>query len=282
MKFPIVDTHQHLWDPAQFRYSWMDGFEILKRRCMVEEYQAAADGTNIVETVYVDTDVDESDLGREIAHVFHLAEDPTNRIGGIVPGAKLEKPDFIRPLEKFIGHPKLKGVRRVFHMQPDELMQAPQILASLRSLPQYGLSFDLCVLPRQLPLAAKLVRHCPDVSFILDHCGVPDIKGGALDPWRENLLLLAQEPNVSCKVSGLVAYADPETWTAETLRPYVEHAIACFGWDRVMWGGDWPVCTVATSLRKWRLAALSLTSNATQQQQENFWAGNARRIYRLQ
>lgn len=279
--FPVIDTHQHLWDPAAFRYSWMNDFPTIRRRMMIEEYRQALEGANVAQTVYVDTDVDEVDLAAEIEMIFSLAEDPANRIGGIVAGAKLETPDFFTHLEKYTRHPKLKGLRRVLHTQPDELSQTPQFIQNVESLSSRGLSFDLCVLPRQLPLALRLVQKCPAVTFVLDHCGVPDVKGQALDPWREGIRLLAAEPNITCKVSGLVAYADPEKWTVDDFRPFVGHVIECFGWNRVMWGGDWPVCTLTATLRQWLDAALSLTSAATCEQRENFFGGNAVKIYRL-
>ncbi|TGU21914.1 amidohydrolase family protein, partial [Mesorhizobium sp. M4B.F.Ca.ET.150.01.1.1] len=107
-----------------------------------------------------------------------------------------------------------------------------------------GLTFDLVVLPHQIPRAIALADLAPDVQFVLDHCGVPDIKGRAEHPWREQIAAIARRPNVVGKISGVVAYADPATWTAETLRPYVEHTIGSFDWDRVVWGSDWPVCTL--------------------------------------
>ena len=281
MSIPVIDTHQHLWDPETLRYSWMDGFPAIRRRAMMEEYREATAGLGIVETVYVDTDVDEVDQEREIATIFGLADDPANRIGGIVAGAKLEKAGALDHLERWAKHPKLKGIRRVLHTQPDDLSQQPQFWENLQAVGERGWSFDLCVLPRQLPRATELAGKFPEVSFILDHCGVPDIKAGALEPWRTNLRELAQRPNVACKVSGLVAYADPEKWTVQDLQPFFAEALEGFGWDRVMWGGDWPVCTLSASLKAWLEAARKLTEGATAEQRRQFFEGNARRIYRL-
>jgi len=281
VSFSIIDTHQHLWDPETFRYSWMDGFPAIKRRAMIEEYRAATDGLHIGQTVYVDTDVDETDLGREIAAIFSLADDPVNRIGGIVAGAKLEKPEPFAHLAKWLLHPKLKGIRRVLHTQPDELSREPRFRENMREVERRAWSFDLCVLPRQLPLARDLVGSFPGVTFILDHCGGPDIKGRALDPWRRDLQDLSAQSNVVCKVSGLITCADPRNWSVEDLRPFFEHVVACFGWDRLLWGGDWPVCNLNASLKDWLDAAKTLTARATEEQRAKFFEGNARRIYRL-
>jgi predicted TIM-barrel fold metal-dependent hydrolase len=281
VKPAFVDTHQHLWDPARFSYSWLADFPTLNQRFMLEEYRAATPGLDIVRTVYVDTDVDEASLPAETAAIFALAAQPGSRIGGIVPGAKLEKADCWSHLQPFFGHPLLKGVRRVLHTMPDELSQQPQFIANVRSLPERGLSFDVCVLARQLPLAQALVRRCPQVSFILDHCGVPDVKGQAFDPWREQLRELSHEPNIVCKISGLVAYADPQHWTTEHLRPFFVHAIACFGWDRVLWGSDWPVCTLTSSLARWAQTAQELAAQATPDERDRLFRRNAERVYRL-
>jgi predicted TIM-barrel fold metal-dependent hydrolase len=281
VKTAFVDTHQHLWDPARFSYGWLAGFSQLNQRFMLEEYRAATQDLNIVRTVYVDTDVDEADLPAETAAIFALAAQPGSLIAGIVPGAKLEKQDCWGHLQPFFGHPLLKGVRRVLHTMPDELSQQPQFLENVRALPARGLSFDLCVLSRQLPPALALVRHCPQVSFILDHCGVPDVKGQGLDPWREHLRELSREPNVVCKISGLVAYADPVNWTTDHLRPFFDHAVDCFGWDRVLWGSDWPVCTLSSSLTRWAATAQELAAQATPDERDRFFRRNAERIYRL-
>jgi predicted TIM-barrel fold metal-dependent hydrolase len=149
------------------------------------------------------------------------------------------------------------------------------------SLSGYGLSFDICVLARQLPIAIKLISKCPDVTFILDHCGVPQVKEQNLDPWRTHITEIANFPNVVCKISGVVAYADPKTWTAEDLRPFVEHAIASFGWDRVLFGSDWPVCTLSASFRAWVEALQAITRNAGEANQNKLFHDNAVGVYHL-
>jgi len=125
------------------------------------------------------------------------------------------------------------------------------------------------------------VRDCPRVSFILDHCGVPQVKDKQLDPWRGYIREISKLPNVVSKVSGVVVYADHERWTPEDLRPFVEHVIACFGWDRVMFGSDWPVCTQAASLKQWVEALMLITRDASETQRRKLFHDNAERVYRL-
>jgi predicted TIM-barrel fold metal-dependent hydrolase len=126
-----------------------------------------------------------------------------------------------------------------------------------------------------------LAERCPRVTFILDHCGVPQVKEKVLDPWRFHIAELAKSQNVFCKISGIVAYADRQHWTTEDLRPYVEHVITCFGWDRVLFGSDWPVCTLAASYRQWVDALTLITLDAGRANQKMLFHDNAIRVYRL-
>jgi predicted TIM-barrel fold metal-dependent hydrolase len=167
------------------------------------------------------------------------------------------------------------------HTQPDDLGQSETFIENVHSLAGDGLLFEICVLARQLPLAIGLVSRCPDVTFILDHCGVPQVREKILDPWRSNIREIAKSPNVFCKISGLIAYADPHHWTAENLRPYFDHTIECFGWDRVMFGSDWPVCTLSASYRQWVDALLLLTRNAGEANQKKLFHDNAIQVYGL-
>lgn len=281
----IVDTHQHLWEPARLSYSWCAGIPALNRAFGPDEYQRAiADlpgAARIVQSVHVEADVDEVLMQDESRWIASIADDPARPTVAFVAPCRPEHDGFEAYLDA-IAHPRLRGVRRVLHTQPDDLSRSDLFARHLRLLPARKLSFDLCVLARQLPLAADLIRRCPGTAFILDHCGVPDIKGGGLDPWREHLRQVAALPNVvACKISGLVVYADHQRWTIEDLRPYVEHALDCFGFDRVVFGGDWPVCTLAAPLSRWIGTLQQLLAQASADERARLLAGNARRVYRL-
>ena len=274
----IVDTHQHLW--GKFPCSWCAGIPVLNRSFGLEDYQAAAHGAGIARTVFVEADVDEPHALDEARWVQELSQ-AHPALGGIVAAGRPERAGFRAHLEALARLPALRGVRRILHTQPDALSQTPLFAENLRLLPDFGFSLDLCVLARQLPLAHALVAACPRVSFILDHCGVPDVKGRAFEPWRAWITRLAALPNLSCKISGLVVYADPAGWTVADLRPWVEHVVASFGWGRLMWGSDWPVCTQASSLQRWLAAARELAAGATEAERAAFFCGNAERVYRL-
>ena len=277
----IVDTHQHLWDTDLFRYSWLASVPPLNRSFRMPDYLAAARGLHIVKSVHVEADVDDAYMLDETRHVLALAGQPDNPLEGVVAGGRPESDNFKAYLDKIAGHVRLKGIRRVLHTQPDDVGQRATFIRNVAALSSYNLSFDICVLARQLPIAIGLVSKCPDVVFILDHCGVPQVKERNLDPWRDHITEIAKFSNVSCKISGLVAYADPSTWTPEDLRPFVDHVIAAFGWDRVLFGSDWPVCTLSASYRQWVEALQMITQNAGLVNQRKLFYDNAIRVYRL-
>jgi predicted TIM-barrel fold metal-dependent hydrolase len=277
----IVDTHQHLWDLDLFRYAWLQQLPDLNRSFRMNDYLAATNGLAIEKSVHLEADVDEPFMLEETMHLLRLADCSDNPLEGVVACGRPESKEFKTYVEKIAGHSKLRGIRRVLHTRPDDLGQSETFIENVCSLSGYGLSFDICVLARQLPIAIRLVSQCPDVTFILDHCGVPQVRDKILNPWRSLIREIAKFPNVFCKISGLIAYADPNNWTAEDLRPYVDHAIECFGWDRVMFGSDWPVCTVSASYRQWVDVLLSLTRSAGAANQKKLFHDNAILVYRL-
>jgi predicted TIM-barrel fold metal-dependent hydrolase len=276
----IIDTHQHLWDLDLFTYSWLDDIPSLQKSFRMEDYLKAGEGVGIQKSVHLEADVDEDYMLDETRHILVLAEQG-NPLEGVVARGSPEKTGFADYLDQIAGHPKLKGVRRVLHTQPDTVGDSRLFAENVRLLDAYGLSFDICVLARQLPIAIRLIGNCPKVSFILDHCGNPQVKDQVFDPWRQHILEVSKFPNVVCKVSGILANADLEKWTPEDLRPYTDHVIECFGWDRVMFGSDWPVCTLAASLQKWVETLKLLTNEAGEEKQQKLFYENAARVYRL-
>ena len=276
MTATIIDTHLHLVYQDRLRYPWLASTPKLNRDFKLQEYLAEAGQLGIDAAIHMEVDVASEDQEAETAFVTGLGPPVTAAIASCRP----ESCDFAASLERIAGNPAVRGVRRILHQSPDELGLAPLFAENLRRLTKHDLSFDLCVLARQLPIAFQLVRACPDVRFILDHCGVPDIAGRALDPWRRGITQLAALPNVACKISGVVAYAGDD-WTTTDLRPYFEHCIEAFDWDRVVWGSDWPVCTLTADLTRWVEASHELTSGCSDHEKARLLNLNARRIDRL-
>lgn len=277
----IIDTHLHVVDPWALDYPWLAGVPALNQAWPYTSYELEARRAGISQTLHMEVDVAPERIEDESHYVKTLADRPDSLISGAIASCRPEEPGFAAYLEHQMTNPLIKGFRRVLHVMPDELSTQPLFRENIARLSGSGLTFDLCVLPHQLPHAMALADLAPDVTFILDHCGVPDIKGDARQPWHDNITELAKRPNVVVKISGVVAYADPESWIADTLRPWVEHTVASFGWDRVVWGSDWPVCTLGGGLMPWVAATHALLEGASADEKQQLLSGNAQRIWSL-
>ena len=277
----LVDTHLHLIYRDRLAYPWLGGVAPLNHDFPIELYLKEALRCGVTDVLHMEVDVDDGDIEAETRFVRELAALPGNPIRGVISACRPEKGSFEAFLERQGADRFVKGFRRVLHVVPDELSESATFRANIKRLGKVGKPFDLCVRADQLGLAAALVDACPDVQFVLDHCGVPDIKARKQHPWREGIAEIAKRPNVAVKISGVVAYADAETWTLEDIRPYVEHALQSFGWTRVVWGSDWPVCNLTASLSTWIAAIQTLTRGCSVDERARLFSGNARRLWSL-
>jgi len=205
------------------------------------------------------------------------------RIRGIVPWAPLELGEGAEDvLAKLAGNPLVKGIRRIIQFEADpEFCLRPDFVRGVQLLPSHGLSFDLCINHTQMANTLKLVRQCPDVEFIMDHIAKPDIKNHVLDPWRDLLREFAALPNVWCKLSGLVTEADHAQWTPADLRPYIDQVVECFGFDRILFGGDWPVASQATDYPRWVNVLDEALGGCTPDELHKVYVRNAETFYRV-
>jgi predicted TIM-barrel fold metal-dependent hydrolase len=277
----IIDTHLHVIDKSVLGYPWLASVPALDRDFRYETYAAEARRVGISKALHMEVDVAEADIEAETAYVRQLSRRDNSLIAGAIASCRPEAEGFSEYLARNEIGGFVKGLRRVLHTMPDNHSEDPLFRANLKRLSGTGLTFDLVVLPRQVAKAIELVDLAPDVQFILDHCGVPDIMGDAHAPWAGNITEIARRPNVAAKVSGIVAYADPENWIVDSLRPYVEHVIGAFGWDRVVWGSDWPVCTLGGGLSTWVAATHALIAGCSEAERAALLGANAKRIWRL-
>ncbi len=278
----IVDTHLHVIDRTALDYPWLADVAPLDRDWLYETYARDARRAGIARTLHMEVDVAPGRIGDETDYVGTLAARPGSLIAGAIASCRPEDPGFADYLERQQANDLVKGFRRVLHVVPDDVSERPLFRENLKRLGGTRFTFDLCVLPRQLEKAIALADLAPDVTFILDHCGVPDIAGDARQPWQNLVSEIARRPNVIAKISGVVAYADPDTWIAETLRPWAEHTIGAFGWDRVVWGSDWPVCTLGGGLLAWVAATHALLDGTSADEKRKLLSDNAERIWSLQ
>lgn len=276
----MIDTHQHLFYPSHFTYSWTRNVPDLQGTFDLAAYHRAAADCGIEGTLFMEVDVDGDQAADEARFFCTLTEDARNGLLGVVASGRPESDGFEAHLDA-IAHPALKGIRRVLHTQPDDLCRSSLFHRNVAALAGRGLTFDLCPLPRQHRNALELVDACPDVRFVLDHCGLPPIAEDKRHEWSTTVREFARRPNVVCKVSGLPAYCPAGAVATSTLRPWFETVLEAFGWDRLLWGGDWPVCTLNSSLAEWCALTRDLVAEEDPANQRKFFTTNAREIYAL-
>jgi L-fuconolactonase len=281
--FPVVDTHLHIWDPDRINYPWLSDVPFLNRAYLIDEYRKACGPVQVEKMVFVQAEADFSLYREEVEWVSSVSKEQDSRIQGIVAWAPLEKGAAVEPeLAALAGNPLLRGIRRIIQFEDDiEFCLKPDFLDGVRLLPKYNLTFDICISHVQMANTIRMVQQCPEVTFILDHIGKPDIKNQVFEPWKSELRTLAGLPNVWCKMSGLVTEADMENWKDEDLRPYIDHVINCFGVDRVMYGGDWPVAFQATDYPRWVETLSNAVAGWNDADLRKLFRENAISFYRL-
>ena len=279
--FPIVDTHIHLWDPSVLRYPWLEEVPFLNKPYLLADYRNAYGEINVETMIFVQCDTHPGDNLKEAEWVTSLSkEDP--RIRGIVAGAPLEVGDGVKPLlEQLADIPLVKGIRRLIQSESLEFCVQPDFITGVQSLEEFGLSFDICIYHPHLANTIQFVKQCPNIQFILDHIGKPNIKDQVFEPWKREIKELSEFPNVCCKVSGLVTEADFERWTAADLKPYIDHVIECFGFDRVIYGSDWPVAAQATKYPRWVDTLEWAVSGCSDDELSRLFRDNALQFYKV-
>lgn len=277
--FPIIDSHLHLWDPTRLTYPWL--FPPLDRPFLPADFRAASAGVDIEALVFLECDAAVDETEAEAQQVLLWAQEEP-RIAAMVCNAPLEAGDAARGvLERLAATEKVHGIRRIYQDQPDPAWcLRPDFVAGVRALPDYGLSFDLCLKHPQLQATIGLADACPNVPMVLDHIAKPGIAAGLMQPWADQLHELARRENVVCKLSGVATEAGPD-WTAETLRPYMEVALEAFGPSRLMFGGDWPVSTLRISYPAWVALVDELIRDLSEAEQRQIYCDTARSFYRL-
>ncbi|MGA1198038.1 MAG: amidohydrolase family protein [Candidatus Latescibacterota bacterium] len=280
--FPIVDTHVHLWDPTRLNYPWLSSVEKLNRAFLPLDYREHCADVVVDQMVFLECDLAPSQFLEEAKWVASLAEGEEPRLKGIVAHAPLHKGEAAKAdLEALVQVVGVKGVRRLIQSESVNFCLQPNFVKGVLAISDFDLCFDLCIFHPQLDNTVALVRQCPNVSFVLDHIGKPGIKDGLLDPWRESLKRLAELPNVWCKVSGVVTEAHHDAWTFDDLKPYLDHVFDTFGFDRLMYGGDWPVSTLATDYPTWVATLDQLLSACSEDEKRKFYRETAISFYGL-
>jgi L-fuconolactonase len=274
----VIDSHQHFWDLSRFDYYWMPpGPNVLKRSYLPADMQPLLRHNGVDETVLVQAHQSLAEAGflQELA-------DANPFIAGVVAWADLTAPDVGRVLERLARHPKVVGIRHIVEDErDDDWLLRPDAVRGLRELARTRLAYDVLVKPRHMKSVPRLAEQVPDLRMVVDHIAKPFIRERRTEPWATDMAAIASIPGVYCKVSGLVTEADHARWTVEDLKPYVHRVVDLFGYERLMFGSDWPVCLLAGSYTRVFRAALAAIGLVSADDRAKFLGRNARAFYRL-
>ena len=271
----LLDAHQHFWRTDAAQYPWIPQGSALHRDWLPADLATLQRPLGLGGSIAVQArqSLAESDW------LLGLADaDP--RVRAVVGWVDLRSPRVGEDLARLARHPRFAGVRHVVQDEPDDrFLLGPEFLRGVALLPHFGLRYDLLIYPRQLPAAIEFVARFPQLPIVLDHIAKPDIKAGALSPWREQIRELARAPHLLCKVSGLITEADHATWSADDIRPYLDVIFEAFTPERLMWGSDWPVCLLAGSYERTFHLVKDYAAQFTSAQQAALLGGNCARFY---
>jgi L-fuconolactonase len=271
-----IDSHQHFWHYSPTEHTWMsDSMSAIRRDFLPEDLQPLLASLNFDGCIAVQArqSLEETRWLLDLADRFSF-------IKGVVGWLDLCSPELPYQLEQFARHPKLLGVRHVVQDEPDdEFVLRPEFRRGIAQLREFDLIYDLLLFPKHLPAAVRLVEEFPDQPFVLDHIAKPSIAQGLISPWREHLQWLAQFPNVSCKLSGMVTEAKWQQWQPEDYRPYLDTVSEAFGSNRLMIGSDWPVCLLSSDYASTMQLVIEYIQQFPEEAQASILGGNCARFY---
>ncbi|WP_078901928.1 amidohydrolase family protein [Actinacidiphila yeochonensis] len=275
-----IDAHHHLWDLGARPQAWQAAEQLapLRRTFRFAELEPHLDAHGVDATVVVQS----SSSLPETRELLAEAAGSGGRIAGVVGWADLTAPGLGQELAELRTAGPLAGIRHQVQDEPDpDWLDRPDVRAGLRAVGAAGLVYDLLVTPRELAAAERAVRELPEVRFVLDHGAKPPIAAGEREPWAAGVTALAALPNVACKLSGLVTEADWTTWRPADVLPYARHLLDAFGPGRLLFGSDWPVCTLAASYADVYALAGQALDQLTPAERDGVLGANAVRVYGL-
>ncbi|HEY2689147.1 MAG TPA: amidohydrolase family protein [Streptosporangiaceae bacterium] len=292
----IVDAHHHVWDLSVRPQPFLDqpGLEPLRRNFLLAELEPQAAAQGVTATVLVQTVTEPGETPEMLALAMKGEEEAGGGlVAGVVGWVDLEAPgagDAIAALRELPGGEHLAGIRHPVLTEPDpDWLSRPSVLRGLAAVAAAGLVFDVVGAPRHLPAAVAAAAATPQLTFVLDHLGNPELDGEVDEVWANAFRGFATLPNTVAKLSGILGEpapaaggpADPDATQTAHLRPYYDLALAGFGPDRLMFGSDWPVSTLYTSYAHVHAAARALTAGLSEAEKEAVFRGTAQRVYRL-
>ncbi|MCS7219817.1 MAG: amidohydrolase family protein [Anaerolineae bacterium] len=274
----IVDTHLHFWDVDRFTYFWLTPEAgILYRNYLPSHVKPEMNRAGVHWGVFVQA----SHLLEETYWALELA-DQHPWIAGVVGWVDLADPWVGDTLDALMRFSRFKGVRHLIHEELDDRwLLRSAVQEGLKALAERGLTYDIVALPRHLPYLPEVIARHPTLNFVLDHMAKPPIASRDLDTWQQYLAAVAAFPNVYCKVSGLITEAKPNARITDELKPVIQVGIELFGFNRLMFGSDWPVCLLASSYTEVVSTTREALGDIGEEDQARFWGENAIQCYGL-
>jgi L-fuconolactonase len=271
-----IDAHQHYWRIGRNGHEWpTPDLPAIHRDFLPADLEPELAPLGIARTVLIQSQPADADT----EWLLDLAA-RTQSIGAVIGWCDLRTPGAPARIAELAARPKLRGLRPMLQDLPTGWILDSTTAPALAAMAEAGLVFDALIRPAHLHDIAALAEAYPSLAIVVDHAAKPAIAEGSFQPWADRMRELAKHPNISCKLSGLVTEAKAN-WASNDLLPYVRHLLDCFGTDRLLWGSDWPVLSLAASYPQWFDAANSLLSGITDSGRDAIFGGNAARVYRV-
>jgi L-fuconolactonase len=273
-----IDSHQHFWNYDPVKHAWInDDMEIIKQDFLPEDLEPILHEYGFSGCISVQADQTEEEntmlLNHAAKHGF---------IKGVVGWIDLKADNIEERLAYYKQFDKLKGFRHILQGEADRAyMLNADFKRGVAKLSQFGYTYDILIYPDQLNYANEFAAAFPNQPFVIDHLAKPKIKEGDVTEWAKDMRTIAQNENVSCKLSGMVTEADWTAWKTEDITPYIDVVFEAFGTDRVMYGSDWPVCRVAATYGEMLAIPETYVAKLSKTEQAKFWGGNAVKFYGL-
>ena len=272
-----LDAHQHFWKFDPYRDSWIDEtMGVLKRDYLPSDLKPLLTTNSIDGCIAVQADQSE----QETEFLLHLAEQ-FDFVKGVVGWVDLRDKNLEKRLEYYSQNQYFKGLRHIVQAEKQDFLLLKDFQNGISKLSRFDLTYDILIYPFQLNAAIELVKQFPKQQFIIDHIAKPEIRNQKISDWKIGIQLLAQNPNVACKISGLVTEADFTNFSPSDFTPYLDIVFECFGEDRILFGSDWPVCLLAATYQDVLLLIEEYTAGFSEQQNKKLFGGNAARIYKI-
>ena len=273
----IIDAHVHFWNYHPVKDSWITpDMEVIRKDFLPDDIEPYFSDHQIDGCVAVQADQSEEETNFLLAHAEN-----SKVIKAVVGWVNLLDIDLEERLKHFTQFAKLKGFRHIAQAEPKGFLLQQQFINGLELLNKYSFTYDILLKADQLSDAITLINKLPNNAFVLDHCCKPDIKGKDIRNWKDKMQVLAQNPNLYCKISGLITEADWNNWNEEEIFNYLDVVFEQFGINRLLFGSDWPVMLLAGNYTRWLQLLKSYTKQFTETEREGFFSGNTKAFYKI-